>query len=224
MLGNSSSALIEAPAVDLPAVDVGDRQLGRRRESNVIHAGERTADVVAALRPGARACVHGARSPAPHPPLADGRAGERIADIIAAWQPPDLPRKPPIPGLTPRRSSWSAAASMPGSSPTPPARRARGRSSAVADPAGAAGALRPSRASHTSAMTSHWPRLLESAGDGRPPLAHRVDRRHRRRCGPARSSSLASSRSAGRPSSTQPPGSPRRPRSSRAPSCWPAQS
>ena len=30
MLGNSSSALIEAPAVDLPAVDVGDRQAGRR--------------------------------------------------------------------------------------------------------------------------------------------------------------------------------------------------
>jgi UDP-hydrolysing UDP-N-acetyl-D-glucosamine 2-epimerase len=95
-LGNSSSALIEAPAVDLPAVDVGDRQLGRRREANVIHAGEGTGEVVAALHraldPAFRRSVAAA-----HPPLADGHAGERIARIIAAWQPPDLPRKPPIP-------------------------------------------------------------------------------------------------------------------------------
>jgi UDP-hydrolysing UDP-N-acetyl-D-glucosamine 2-epimerase len=96
VLGNSSSALIEAPAVDLPAVDVGDRQLGRRREANVIHAGEATGEVVAglhqALDPAFRRSVAAA-----HPPLADGHVGERIARIIAAWQPPDLPRKPPIP-------------------------------------------------------------------------------------------------------------------------------
>jgi UDP-N-acetylglucosamine 2-epimerase (non-hydrolysing) len=95
-LGNSSSALIEAPAVDLPAVDVGDRQLGRRHESNVIHAGDRADQIVAALRraldPEFRASVA-----ADHPPLADGRVGERIAHIIAAWQPPDLLRKAPIP-------------------------------------------------------------------------------------------------------------------------------
>ena len=95
-LGNSSSALIEAPAVDLPAVDVGDRQLGRRREANVIHAGDRTDEVVAALHraldPAFRRSVAAA-----HPPLADGHAGERIARIIAAWQPSDLLRKSPIP-------------------------------------------------------------------------------------------------------------------------------
>ena len=44
-LGNSSSALIEAPAVDLPAVDVGDRQLGRRHDGNVIHAAARADEV-----------------------------------------------------------------------------------------------------------------------------------------------------------------------------------
>jgi UDP-hydrolysing UDP-N-acetyl-D-glucosamine 2-epimerase len=96
VLGNSSSALIEAPAVDLPAVDVGDRQLGRRREANVIHAGDVTGEVVAglhqALDPAFRRSVAAA-----HPPLADGHVGERIARIIAAWQPLDLPRKPPIP-------------------------------------------------------------------------------------------------------------------------------
>ncbi len=95
MLGNSSSALIEAPAVDLPAVDVGDRQLGRRREANLLHA-EVDADAVAtalrrALEPDFREHVRAA-----HPALADGRAGERIAHIIDAWQPPNPPRKAPV--------------------------------------------------------------------------------------------------------------------------------
>jgi UDP-hydrolysing UDP-N-acetyl-D-glucosamine 2-epimerase len=95
MLGNSSSALIEAPAVDLPAVDVGDRQAGRRAGPNVLHAPADRRHVTDALRealdPTTRAQVAAAR-----PELADGRAGQRIADIIAAWRPPRPPRKPPI--------------------------------------------------------------------------------------------------------------------------------
>lgn len=95
MLGNSSSALIEAPVVDLPAVDVGDRQSGRRAGVNVLHA---TADpdavtsaLLEALDPGTRNRVAADRDP-----LSDGRAGQRIADIIAAWRPPSPPRKPPV--------------------------------------------------------------------------------------------------------------------------------
>ena len=95
MLGNSSSALIEAPAVDLPAVDVGDRQAGRRAGPNVRRVPAEADAVGAALRsaldPATRAAIAAA-----HPPLADGRAGARIADIIAAWRPPSPPRKPPI--------------------------------------------------------------------------------------------------------------------------------
>jgi UDP-hydrolysing UDP-N-acetyl-D-glucosamine 2-epimerase len=95
MLGNSSSGIVEAPAVDLPAVDVGDRQAGRRHEANVLHAAVDPAEIAAALRraldPATRAAVAGA-----HPILADGRAGARVADIIAAWQPARPPRKPPI--------------------------------------------------------------------------------------------------------------------------------
>ena len=95
MLGNSSSALVEAPAVDLPAVDVGDRQAGRRREANVIGAPMDPGAVGAALRraldPTFRATVVAA-----HPDLADGRAGARVADIMAVWRPPHPPRKPPI--------------------------------------------------------------------------------------------------------------------------------
>lgn len=106
MLGNSSSALIEAPAVDLPAVDVGDRQAGRRAGPNVRHV-PADADLVAAALRSALDPVTRAAIAAAHPPLADGRAGARIADIIAAWRPPSPPRKPPIevPESPPRRSS-----------------------------------------------------------------------------------------------------------------------
>jgi UDP-hydrolysing UDP-N-acetyl-D-glucosamine 2-epimerase len=95
MLGNSSSALVEAPAVGLPAVNVGGRQAGRDRDENVLDA---TADATAvaealrhALTPGFHEIARTAR-----PTLADGRAGARIADIIAAWHPPGPPTKPPI--------------------------------------------------------------------------------------------------------------------------------
>jgi UDP-N-acetylglucosamine 2-epimerase (non-hydrolysing) len=95
MLGNSSSGIVEAPAVDLPAVNVGDRQGGRRREGNVIDAPEDPGVIAAALRdalsPGARARVRAA-----HPASLDGQVGKRIADIIATWDPPVPPRKAPI--------------------------------------------------------------------------------------------------------------------------------
>jgi len=96
MLGNSSSGLIEAPAVRLPAVNVGDRQAGRSRGPNVIDVPAEAAAVAQALRraldPATRAAL-----PEPDPRLVDGRAGERVARIIAAWQPSIPPRKPPIP-------------------------------------------------------------------------------------------------------------------------------
>lgn len=95
MLGNSSSGLVEAPVVGLPAVDVGDRQLGRSHGSNVIHAPASSAGVAAALREALGPTAH-ERARASRPELADGRVGERVAHIIAAWQPPVPPRKSPI--------------------------------------------------------------------------------------------------------------------------------
>jgi len=95
MLGNSSSAIIEAPAVDLPAVDVGDRQAGRRAGPNVLHAPADPQRVTEALREALEPATR-ARVAAVRPALADGLAGRRIADIIAAWRPPRPPRKPPI--------------------------------------------------------------------------------------------------------------------------------
>jgi UDP-N-acetylglucosamine 2-epimerase (non-hydrolysing) len=95
VLGNSSSGIVEAPAVRLPAVNVGDRQAGRRREANVIDVPAEVEAVVAGLR---RALDPAFRPtlPKPDPALVDGQAGERAARIIAAWQPPRPPRKAPI--------------------------------------------------------------------------------------------------------------------------------
>jgi UDP-hydrolysing UDP-N-acetyl-D-glucosamine 2-epimerase len=96
MLGNSSSGILEAPIVDLPAVDVGDRQRGRHREANVIAAAPDADAIEAALRealdPGTHERIRGR-----HPRLADGLAGRRVADIIAGWRPAVPPRKRSMP-------------------------------------------------------------------------------------------------------------------------------
>jgi UDP-hydrolysing UDP-N-acetyl-D-glucosamine 2-epimerase len=92
MLGNSSSGLIEAPAVQLPCVNVGDRQKGRLRGANVIDvwpdAGAVTAALKQALSPEFRASLAGTSSP-----YGDGHSAERIVNILASWAIPDPPRK-----------------------------------------------------------------------------------------------------------------------------------
>jgi UDP-hydrolysing UDP-N-acetyl-D-glucosamine 2-epimerase len=95
MLGNSSSGLIEAPALRLPVINVGDRQEGRRREANVLDAPADAWSVSSTLRR-ALAPEFRAGIPAPDSRLADGRAGERVARIIAAWHPRRPPRKAPV--------------------------------------------------------------------------------------------------------------------------------
>lgn len=49
VVGNSSSALIEAPAVGTPTVNVGPRQQGRLRAATVVDCAELADDIVAAL-------------------------------------------------------------------------------------------------------------------------------------------------------------------------------
>lgn len=95
MLGNSSSGLIEAPVVDLPAVNVGDRQLGRHREANAMDVPAEPGAVAAALRAALDPALR-PRLAVARPELADGRAGERIAAIIAGWRPPSPLRKRPL--------------------------------------------------------------------------------------------------------------------------------
>ena len=78
LVGNSSAGLIEAAALRLPSVDIGQRQAGRERATNVAHV-ERAADAAMgidlALSKDREAIVH---------PYGDGRAGETIARVLAS--------------------------------------------------------------------------------------------------------------------------------------------
>lgn len=82
MAGNSSSGIIEAPSLGLPVVNVGSRQAGRVRASNVIDVGYGTAEIRAGLeralhdqqfREQAARCAN---------PYGDGHASERIVRVL----------------------------------------------------------------------------------------------------------------------------------------------
>jgi UDP-hydrolysing UDP-N-acetyl-D-glucosamine 2-epimerase len=78
LVGNSSSAIREGSFVGTPAVNVGPRQEGRQRGSNVVDVGYDRDEIAAAVR---AQMEHGAFE---HEPIyGDGRAGERIAGILA---------------------------------------------------------------------------------------------------------------------------------------------
>lgn len=84
LVGNSSSALIEAAALRLPIIDIGPRQAGRERANNALHAMETEESVRAALLHARRLD----RASITHP-YGDGRAGYRVADVLARLTPSD---------------------------------------------------------------------------------------------------------------------------------------
>ncbi len=81
LVGNSSSGLIEAPVLGLPAVNIGERQRDRARAANVIDVPpERQAILDAvrrALSPDFRGAVGG-----DSPYVGDGRVSERVVDVL----------------------------------------------------------------------------------------------------------------------------------------------
>lgn len=83
VVGNSSSGLLEAPAVGAPSVDIGARQAGRPRAPSVIHCGETRAEIVAALRQ-ALGDEHKARARARHTPYGAAGAAQRICAVLAS--------------------------------------------------------------------------------------------------------------------------------------------
>jgi UDP-hydrolysing UDP-N-acetyl-D-glucosamine 2-epimerase len=50
VVGNSSSGLLEAPALGTPSVDIGQRQQGRLRPPSVIHCGVKSQEIMDAIR------------------------------------------------------------------------------------------------------------------------------------------------------------------------------
>ena len=78
LLGNSSASIREGAFVGTPAVNIGSRQAGRERGSNVVDVGHERVAIVDAVR---RQVEHG-----PYPPehiYGDGWAGARIANILS---------------------------------------------------------------------------------------------------------------------------------------------
>lgn len=85
MLGNSSSGIIEAGLFGLPAINVGNRQGGRLRGTNVIDIPASAGDVIAALdRLGPQPARHPAGTP-----YGDGASGPRVAAVLTGLPPRD---------------------------------------------------------------------------------------------------------------------------------------
>ncbi len=78
LIGNSSAGLIEAAALGVPVVNLGQRQAGRERPKNVLQCNALTAS---GILPAARRAI--ARKPKPDRRFGNAHAGERIATLLA---------------------------------------------------------------------------------------------------------------------------------------------
>jgi GDP/UDP-N,N'-diacetylbacillosamine 2-epimerase (hydrolysing) len=77
LVGNSSAGLIESPALELPAVNVGSRQKGRERAKNVIDVGYRTHAIEKAIRK-----ALGMKLKTLKNPHGDGQTTERVIKFL----------------------------------------------------------------------------------------------------------------------------------------------
>ena len=118
MVGNSSSGIVEAATFHLPVVDIGERQAGRLRGANVLHAPLEPAAIHAALDraldPAFRQSLAGLANP-----YGDGHAVARILDALERRIPEFTPaylRKSGVP---------SGDAPLPASPPAPSKGRPR---------------------------------------------------------------------------------------------------
>jgi UDP-hydrolysing UDP-N-acetyl-D-glucosamine 2-epimerase len=80
VLGNSSSGILEAPAVGAPSINIGDRQQGRLRAASIIDCPADSAAILAALDD----ILAGRFRPDPSlvPPYGRGGASQRIAGTL----------------------------------------------------------------------------------------------------------------------------------------------
>jgi GDP/UDP-N,N'-diacetylbacillosamine 2-epimerase (hydrolysing) len=82
LVGNTSSGILEAPSFRVPVVNVGDRQRGRTRASNIIDVPQDRAAIAAALKRALhdegfrKVCAQAVN------PYGDGHSGERICKIL----------------------------------------------------------------------------------------------------------------------------------------------
>ncbi|MGH6713944.1 MAG: UDP-N-acetylglucosamine 2-epimerase [Bradyrhizobium sp.] len=80
VVGNSSSGILEAPAVGVPSVNIGDRQLGRLRAASIIDCPADQGVILAALRTILEGRFHPDNSTPP--PYGCGGASVKIAEAL----------------------------------------------------------------------------------------------------------------------------------------------
>lgn len=78
VLGNSSSGIIEAPALKIPTVNIGDRQKGRLQSVSIVNCGSDAEDIIAAIRLAMSEEIRD-KCKKMNSPYGDGHAAERIA-------------------------------------------------------------------------------------------------------------------------------------------------
>jgi UDP-hydrolysing UDP-N-acetyl-D-glucosamine 2-epimerase len=80
VLGNSSSGILEAPAIGVPSINIGDRQQGRLRAASVIDCPADSGAILASLK----RIFEGQFKPDPglEPPYGRGGASEKIAGTL----------------------------------------------------------------------------------------------------------------------------------------------
>lgn len=81
VVGNSSSGLLEAPAVGVPTVDIGPRQQGRLRAPSVLHCGESGVEIGRALEV-ALSEDHRAIAARRESPYGQPGASRRVVDLL----------------------------------------------------------------------------------------------------------------------------------------------
>ncbi|MGA7678078.1 MAG: UDP-N-acetylglucosamine 2-epimerase [Dehalococcoidia bacterium] len=83
IVGNSSSGIIDAPTLGLPAVNIGIRQEGRERGKNVIDVGHDKHEIVEAIEKALNDKGFIAEVKKCESPYGDGKTGPRIARILS---------------------------------------------------------------------------------------------------------------------------------------------
>lgn len=83
LIGNSSAGLIESPYFGLPAVNVGDRQIGREHAENVLHVPYDRGKIGSAIERALFDPVFQSACKAITPPFGDGTAYRRITEVLA---------------------------------------------------------------------------------------------------------------------------------------------
>ena len=94
LVGNSSSGIMETPAIGIPCVNIGDRQRGRIRAANVIDVEPDVDRILAGIAKAVDPACAAATFAGLVNPYGDGDAGRGIAEAIASAPPAaDLLRK-----------------------------------------------------------------------------------------------------------------------------------